>query len=125
LAFFLKNSTLSWLKASVTLMDGRLKISFSGGGKKSWVGSLAAMACATDLGVSLYRVFFLIKASPFTPESGAENSNGIFSNTKADSQYLVVDLAKTKIAPFFFGAMFAVNSYNAFRVRKSQLCLKE
>src|SRR5438093_9941605 len=106
-------------------MDGRLKISFSGGGKKSSMGSLAAMACTTDLGPSLYRVFFFIKASPFAPESSAEDTNGISSDTKTDSQYLVVNLAKTKIALFSFGTMFAVNSYDAFRVRKSQLCLKE
>ena len=68
------------------------------------MGSLAARASATDLGASLYRVFFFIKASPFAPESGAEDSNAISSDTKTDGQYLVVNLAKTKITFLFFGA---------------------
>src|SRR5437867_205403 len=106
-------------------MEGRLKISFSGGGKKSSIGLLAARASATDLGASRYRVFFFIKASPFAPESGAEDPNAISSDTKTDRQYLVVNLPKTKITPLFFGAMFGVNSYDSFRVRKSHLCLKE
>ena len=106
-------------------MDGRLKISFSGGGKESPIGSLAAKASATDLGASLYRVFFFIKAPPFAPKSGAKDSNAISSDTKTDGQYLVVNLAKTKITFLIFGAMFAVTSYDSFRVGKSQLCLKE
>jgi hypothetical protein len=116
--FLLEKSTLSSLKASVTLMDGRLKISFSGGGKKSSMGSLAAMARATDLGASLYRVFFFTKAPPFAPESGPEDSNAVSSDAKTHGQHLVVNLAETKITFLFLGAMFSVTPHDSLRVCK-------
>src|SRR2546430_13400207 len=106
-------------------MEGRLKISFSGGGRKSSMGSLAARASVTDLGVSVYLLLFFIKVSPLTPESGAENSNSIFAVTKTDGQHFIVNFTKTKVALFFLSAVFAVNSYHPLRVRISQLCFKE
>ena len=89
------------------------------------MGSLAAKAWATDRGASVYLFFFFIKASPLTPETGAENSNGIFSIAKANSQNVTINLAKTEIPFFFFSGVLAVNSYHAIRVGKCQLRLIE